>query len=116
MARINSYGLDANITDNDKLLGSDESGNTKNFSISSLKTFFESNTGVKKHHQNNASATWTITHNLDLADYLPCVNVKLSGGATFNNVQAMGIVTYLTKDSLKIEFLSAKSGYAYLKK
>ena len=116
MARINSYGLDANVSDDDKLLGSDESGNTKNFSVSSLKNFFAENTGVKKHHQNTASATWTITHNLDLEDYLPCINIKLSGGGTFNNVQAMDIVTYLTKDSLRINFLNQKSGYAYLKK
>jgi len=116
MARINNYGQDANVTENDKLLGSDESGNTKNFSLSSLSAFFASNVGVKKHHQNTASATWTITHNLDLEDYLPCINIKLSGGGTFNNVQAMGIVTYLTKDSLRINFLDAKSGYAYLKK
>ena len=43
------------------------------------------------------------------------INVKLSGGGTYNNVQAMGVVTYLTKDSLKIEFSTANSGYAYLK-
>lgn len=116
MPRIQNIENDSSLSGGDKLLGTDSSGVTKNFPLAELATFLVTGVSSKKHHQNNASATWTITHNLDLADYLPCVNVKLSGGATFNNVQAMGIVTYLTKDSLKIEFLSAKSGYAYLKK
>ena len=116
MARINNYAQDANVTDNDKLLGSDESGNTKNFSLSSLSAFFASNVGVKKHHQNNASTAWTITHNLDLVDYLPCINIKLSGGGTFNNVQAMGIVTYVNANQLILNFADPTSGYAYIKK
>jgi len=116
MARINSYGQDGNITVDDKLLGSDENGNTKNFSISSLKIFFEENTGVFQHHQNNAGTLWTITHNLEILNYLPCVNVKLSGGGTYNNVQAMGVVTYINKNQLTIAFATAQSGYAYIKK
>ena len=68
-----------------------------------------------KHHQNNAASTWTITHNLNLADYLPNITIKLSGGATYNNVQAMGIVTYVNQNELTINLLAAQSGYAYLK-
>lgn len=68
-----------------------------------------------KHHQNNASSTWTITHNLNLADYLPSVTMKLSGGAVYNNIQSMGIVTYVNQNQLTINLLSAQSGYAYLK-
>ena len=116
MPRISRIQNDTSITDNDKLLGSDEAGNTKNFKISDLSNFFAENAGVYKHNQNSASATWTITHNLDLEDYLPHVNVKLSGGATFNNVQAMGIVTYVNENQLTINFIDAKSGYAYIKK
>ena len=115
MPKISNIALDQSISASDKLLGSDESGNTKNFKIQHLSAFFATNTGTYKHHQNNSSDTWTITHNLDLTDYLPHVNIKLSGGGTYNNVQAMGVVTYLTKDSLKIEFANAKSGYAFLK-
>lgn len=115
MPRISNIQLDATVTSSDKLLGTDEAGNTKNFKIQHLSSFFATNTGTYKHHQNNASDTWTITHNLDLTDYLPIVNIKLSGGGTYNNVQAMGVVTYLTKDSLKIELADAASGYAFLK-
>ena len=115
MPKISNIQLDTNITNSDKLLGSDEAGNTKNFKVEHLSAFFANNAGSFKHHQNNASDTWTITHNLDLTDYLPQINVKLSGGGTYNNVLAMGVVTYLSKDQLKIEFSTANSGYAYLK-
>jgi hypothetical protein len=115
MPKISNIQLDTNITSSDKLLGSDEQGNTKNFKVEHLSAFFANNAGSFKHNQNNASAVWTITHNLDLADYLPQVNIKLSGGGSYNNVQAMGVVTYLSKDQLKIEFSTSNSGYAYLK-
>ena len=116
MPRISRYANDTSISDNDKLLGSDEAGNTKNFRVSDLSNFFAESTGIFKHHQNNTAATWTITHNLDLEDYLPHVNVKLSGGGTYNNVQAMGIVTYVNKNQLTINFADPTSGYAYIKK
>lgn len=69
-----------------------------------------------KHHQNNAAMIWDITHNLNLADYLPNVVIKLSGGIILNPVQAMGLVEYVDQNRLKINFLNSKSGYAYLKK
>ena len=84
MPRISKYELDGSLSDNDKLLGSDEAGNTKNFKLKDVANFVAESGGVFKHHQNNTSATWTITHNLDLEDYLPHVNVKLSGGGSFN--------------------------------
>ena len=116
MPRIQNIEDDATLSNNDKLLGSDSTGATRNFPLPALAEFLVTGTSAFKHHQNNASATWTITHNLDLEHYLPHVNIKLSGGATYNNVQAMGIVTYITKDKLKIEFLDNRSGYAYIKK
>ena len=116
MARISKYNQDAEVTASDKLLGSDSSGSTKNFSIASLNTYFAANVAVYKHHQNSAAAEWTINHDLDLADYLPHVTVKMSGGAIYPNIQGMGMVTYVDKDNLKINFVGAHSGYAYLKK
>lgn len=116
MPRISKLGLDGSISDNDRLLGTDESGNTKNYKVKDLSNFFASNAGVFKHHQNNAATTWTITHNLDLDNYLPHVNLKLSGGGTYDNVQAMGIVTYVSKNQLTINLAAAHSGYAYIKK
>jgi hypothetical protein len=40
MPRISRYANDQSISDNDKLLGSDEAGNTKNFKVSDLSNFF----------------------------------------------------------------------------
>ena len=116
MARISKYGQDLGVSNTDKLLGSDSGGATKNFSIESLSNFFAENAGVKKHHQNSAAAEWEIEHNLDLENYLPHVTVKMSGGAVYPNIQGMGMVTYVDKDNLKINFISAESGYAYIKK
>jgi hypothetical protein len=116
MARIDKYTQDSSVTKTDKLLGSDSGGSTKNFSIESLSNYFAENTGVKKHHQNTAAEEWAINHDLDLENYLPHVTVKMSGGAVYANIQGMGMVTYVDKDNLKINFLSTCSGYAYLKK
>jgi hypothetical protein len=117
MAKLTTYANDSNITDSDKLLGTDTSGETKNFTLADIKSYVNAEAGISyKHHQNNASNTWTITHNLDLSDYLPHVNIKLSGGGTYNNVQAMGVVTYVTKDQLTISLADAHSGYAYILK
>lgn len=82
----------------------------------SVTNKWENTKTAHKHLQNNASTTWTITHNLDLTNYLPTITVKLTEGAVYNNVQAMGIVTYINQNQLTINFLQAKSGYAYIKK
>jgi hypothetical protein len=116
MPRISKYQLDGSISNTDKLLGSDEGGNTRNFKILDLSNYFAGTAGVYKHHQNSAAAEWTVNHDLDLADYLPHVTVKMSGGAVYPNIQGMGMVTYVDKDNLKINFVGAHSGYAYLKK
>lgn len=69
-----------------------------------------------KHHQNNSAMIWDITHNLNLANYLPNVTIKLNGGLIINPVQAMGLIEYVDQNRLKINFLTSKSGYAYIKK
>ncbi len=43
MPRINKYQLDSTISDTDKLLGTDENGNTRNFKIKDLSNFFAEN-------------------------------------------------------------------------
>lgn len=46
MARISTYNQDLNVSKGDKLIGSDSSGSTKNFSLESISTFFkETNAG-----------------------------------------------------------------------
>ena len=45
MARISSYTKDTNISSNDKLLGSDASGATRNFVVNDIQSFIaETNT------------------------------------------------------------------------
>jgi len=124
MPRINKYQLDSSISNTDKLLGTDENGNTRNFKIKDLSNFFAENAGSFKHVQTNASQNWGtsdgsggfyIVHNLDLEDHLPSVTLKINGG-TYNNVQAMGIVTYVDKNKLRINLSEAHAGFAYIKK
>jgi len=116
MPKITQYEQDKTVTTGDKLIGTDTSGSTKNFSIESLSNYFAENAGVFKHHQNNAAIEWEVNHNLNLLDYLPHVTVKMSTGAVYANIQGMGLVTYVDKDNLKINFISEESGYAYIKK
>jgi len=114
MPKIKNIERDLAIQANDKLLGSDVTGVTRNYLVSDLTAFIKASGLSFKHHQNNASDTWTITHNLDLTDYLPNITIKLSGGVQVNNIQALGLVTYIDKDNLKINLLNAESGYAYI--
>mgnify|MGYP007063333750 CR=1 FL=1 len=116
MPRISKFQLDGSISETDKLLGSDESGNTRNFKIKDLENYFAESAGVYKHYQSSAASEWVITHNLDLENYLPHVSVKMSGGAIYTNIQSMGMVTYVDKDNLKINFIGDHTGYAYIKK
>lgn len=129
MPRINNYVQDSAVTSADTVIGTDESGNTVTFTMQQIADFAvtegSGSSTSHKHHQNNAATSWGVSdgsggfwivHNLDLEDYLPHVNIKLSGGGTYNNVQAMGIVTYVDKNKLRIQFAAAQSGYAYILK
>ena len=117
MPIIKNLEKDLTISGDDKLLGSDGvDGSTRNYLVSDLANFIQTEGVTYKHHQNNTSDTWTIQHDLNLQDYLPHVNIKLSGGGSFDNVQAMGLVTYVDKNTLRINLADPASGYAYIKK
>lgn len=58
------------------------------------------------HNQNNASAVWNVTHNLEKH---PSVSVVLSTGQ-----QGLADVQYINNNELTITLLSAQSGKAYL--
>tara|TARA_Y100001954_G_C15631842_1_gene513107 strand:+ start:163 stop:504 length:342 start_codon:yes stop_codon:yes gene_type:complete len=112
MPRIKNIALDSVIHENDKLLGTDsQTGNTKNFKVAYLKTF------IKKerlfiHHQNSASNTWTINHNLDT---FPDVCIKFSSSdEVYENVGAFAGVKYNDNNTITITLAAAESGYAYL--
>jgi len=57
------------------------------------------------HTQNNASLTWSITHNL---------NKNPAVAVTTNNEQAYASVEYINQDSLIITFNTPQTGKAYL--
>jgi hypothetical protein len=108
MPRIKNIELDESITGSDKLLGSDATGVTRNFTISALADFFQSSQFV--FNQSSASTTWTIAHNLNK---FPSVVIKFSTGE-YTNVGALGGVTYTDANNLTINLAAAESGVAYL--
>lgn len=64
------------------------------------------------HHQNNASTTWSVGHNLNK---FPSVSLKFSSNDNiYQNVGALGGVVYTDKNNLTINLVTAESGYAYL--
>ena len=108
MAKISSFPQDTTVEAGDKLLGTDVSGATKNFSITSIvnSTPFASHGGTTTHTQGSASATWTITHNLNK---FPSVTIVDS-----NEEQIFGVVDYQSANTIVLTFSAAISGKAYL--
>mgnify|MGYP000459622536 CR=1 FL=1 len=65
-----------------------------------------------KHHQNSASTTWSINHNLGK---FPSVSIKFSSSdQIYSNVGAFAGVIYTDENNLTINLAAAESGYAYL--
>lgn len=111
MARLTTYSNDDNITDNDKLLGTDSGGETRNFKMVDVAAYVKSKDHFT-HNQNSASTTWTINHNLNK---FPSVSIKFSSSDNvYTNVGALGGVTYTDENNLTITLAAAESGYAYL--
>tara|TARA_B100001113_G_C20761210_1_gene470954 strand:+ start:99 stop:428 length:330 start_codon:yes stop_codon:yes gene_type:complete len=108
MAKISSFPQDTTVEAGDKLLGTDVSGATKNFSITSIvnSTPFASHGGTTTHTQGVASSTWTITHNLNK---FPSVTIVDS-----NEEQIFGVVDYQSANTIVLTFSAAISGKAYL--
>jgi len=108
MAKISSFPQDTTVEAGDKLLGTDVSGATKNFSITSIvqSTPFASHGGTTTHTQGSASSTWTVTHNLNK---FPSVTIVDS-----NEEQIFGVVDYQSANTIILTFSAAISGKAYL--
>jgi hypothetical protein len=65
-----------------------------------------------EHHQNTASASWVINHNLGK---FPSVSIKFSSSDNvYTNVGAFAGVVYTDENNLTINLAAAESGYAYL--
>lgn len=108
MAKISSFPQDTTVEAGDKLLGTDVSGATKNFSITSIvqSTPFASHGGTTTHTQGSASSTWTVTHNLNK---FPSVTIVDS-----EEEQIFGVVDYQSANTIVLTFSAAISGKAYL--
>ena len=108
MAKISSFPQDTTVEAGDKLLGTDVSGATKNFSITSIvnSTPFASHGGTTTHTQGSASSTWTVTHNLNK---FPSVTI-----VDCNEEQIFGVVDYQSANTIVLTFSAAISGKAYL--
>ena len=64
------------------------------------------------HHQNTASASWVVNHNLGK---FPSVSIKFSSSDNvYTNVGAFAGVVYTDENNLTINLAAAESGYAYL--
>jgi hypothetical protein len=112
MARLKTYVVDQAISNDDKLIGTDsQTGATKSYTVLDLKTFIKKER-LFTHHQNTASTTWVINHNLDT---FPSVSLKFSSSDNvYTNVGAFGGVTYTDSNTITITLAAAESGYAYL--
>jgi hypothetical protein len=115
MPKIKNIQQDSAVTAGDKVLGSDTSGATRNYTMQQIANFVVESGSSHKHHQNTDSNEWTIVHNFELSSYLPSVVVTLDDG-THANVSAFGQVKYIDKNTLKIFFAASYSGFAYLTK
>ena len=51
MGRIQNYDLDTNVSGQDKLIGSDTTGATKNFTLDSIGKYFSNNDVIKSNNQ-----------------------------------------------------------------
>jgi len=97
MARISSYTKDTNITGNDKLLGSDSSGDTKNFIISDLETF------IAEGGSSGTSSSFTYKYNTGTLS-TGQMSITTSSGSTFANVTSIKVSKYnYNKPSIVID-------------
>jgi len=112
MARISTYTKDINLTDADKVIGSDANNNnaTVNFPLGSILSYIEQNidfiSPTYTHIQSSAASTWTISHNMNK---FPSVLIVDSAETV-----VVGEITYTTSNTITLTFEAAFSGKAYL--
>ena len=87
-------------------------GSVVNNKIYGIDIFPESGDITFAHHQNTASASWVINHNLGK---FPSVSIKFSSSdSVYTNVGAFAGIVYTDENNLTINLAAAESGYAYL--
>lgn len=113
MPRIDKIQNDATITGDDKLLGSDVTGATRNYRVQDIANFVANNGAKYKHTQSSSATQWTVTHNLGIENHLPHVTIKSDSG-TYNNYEILGDIRYVNKNQLTINFHTAQRGFAFV--
>ena len=112
--KVDSFSQDSNSSFyNIALSKVTSNGSVVNNKIYGIDIFPESG-GDKTyaHHQNSASASWVINHNLAK---FPSVSIKFSSSDNvYTNVGAFAGVVYTDENNLTINLAAAESGYAYL--
>ena len=89
-----------------------DNGSVADQKIYGIDIFPESGDITFSHHQNTASASWVINHNLGK---FPSVSIKFSSSDNvYTNVGAFAGVIYTDENNLTINLAAAESGYAYL--
>jgi len=111
--KVNSIAVDSDSNFyNISLTHKTSNGSIVNNTIYGIDMFAESGDVSYAHHQNNASDTWTINHNLAK---FPSVSIKFSSSDNvYTNVGAFAGVVYTDENNLTINLAAAESGYAYL--
>ena len=111
--KVNSIAVDSDSNFyNISLTHKTSNGSIVNNTIYGIDMFAESGDVSYEHHQNNASDTWTINHNLAK---FPSVSIKFSSSDNvYTNVGAFAGVVYTDENNLTINLAAAESGYAYL--
>lgn len=115
MARISTYGLDT-LDKNDKLLGSDQGGATKNFSVDEISNFFKNSNAAGASGQfnfqyyktslfNSVKGTMTFGSNANTLNFSSVTTVKVSVYTSSDSDNA--ITNYLTTEFLKKEIIIA---------
>jgi len=109
---LNVDSVDSNFY-NITLTFKTSNGSIVNDKIYGIDIFTESGGDLTfPHHQNNASTSWVINHNLGK---FPSVSIKFSSSDNvYTNVGAFAGIVYTDENNLTINLAAAESGYAYL--
>jgi len=109
MARISTYIKDNNLSNQDKVIGTDYDNNnaTVNFPLNAIGEFFRDYLGLTyTFNQDTPSTTWSINHALDKH---PSVTIVDSSG---NHI--MGETLYNDSNNITLTFTAPFAGVAYL--
>jgi hypothetical protein len=112
--KVDSLQVDTNSSFyNLALTAKTNNGSVADQKIYGIDIFTESGGDLTfAHHQNTASTSWVINHNLGK---FPSVSIKFSSSDNvYTNVGAFAGVVYTDENNLTINLAAAESGYAYL--